>query len=460
MENNLAIFNRLEDFLFGKETYYNNPILPENSKYWEKKNDSLIVPNLNWVNTLEEKLFFSIYKGSTLNLYVVLNEECKYLNKEPRTEYYKSEIFSICSELLSEVSEGLRLGRYSISMEILKRIRWYVFEAVKIEEKYKRQLLQTYINTGQIEMSDIISVCNYFTSLSLKWTLILVYRQISIIDNISLSDWKEDSFLKNILIEKFDTDTLKVLQEYTLKNLKNDVTHIHDLYIAIKNIYLNSYFSNEITSLNQLEVKGNLIKIENWVFTFMIIPNLIQNPVRYSMLDSIENPNKIFEEVYDEIRSEILDCDLPSDYSFVYQEKIDTVKEYLEMEQENLELMDLDSIPRKLLKKLELELQVVKANPQINLRAVFESKISPIKTSLSVSHLALLIRMLVDEKIIISINKAELFRTLSKVFQTKNQDAISENSLKNKFNVPEDTAIDFWDIKFNDFRDKVFDYRR
>ena len=68
--------------------------------------------------------------------------------------------------------------------------------------------------------------------------------------------------------------------------------------------------------------------------------------------------------------------------------------------------------------------------------------------------------MLVDEKIITSVNKAELFRTVSKVFQTKNQSAISDNSLKNKFNIPEDAAIDYWETKFNDFRDKVFEHKR
>jgi hypothetical protein len=37
MDNNTSLFNTLEDFIFGKEAFQKNEILPSDEIYWKKK---------------------------------------------------------------------------------------------------------------------------------------------------------------------------------------------------------------------------------------------------------------------------------------------------------------------------------------------------------------------------------------------------------------------------------------
>mgnify|MGYP003433826677 FL=1 len=55
-----------------------------------------------------------------------------------------------------------------------------------------------------------------------------------------------------------------------------------------------------------------------------------------------------------------------------------------------------------------------------------------VHTSLSVSHLALAVKLLIESKIITNNNSSELLRMVARNFRTDRQEAISEESLKNK----------------------------
>ena len=284
----MNIFAELENFMFEKEAYHLYKTNPTIITYWKKKNGTLPQPDLTWISTLEEKFFHSIYRGSILSIFHVLSHETEYLQKESRTEYFKTLTYSICSNILAKASKNLRIGEYKTSQEIIVKLRWYIFEAAKLEERYKRVLLIAYQKSKKIDSTEILDACNYFTSLYLKWSLMLVYRQISIIDNIILSDWKEDSFLKNMLTEKFDSQIFSVLLDYTLKNLNKDNGHIQDLYISLKNMYINSYLSNELSTLNEYEIKKNLAKVENWIFTILVIPEILEGIPPGSWLRSMD----------------------------------------------------------------------------------------------------------------------------------------------------------------------------
>lgn len=456
----MKIFEQLEDFMFAKDSFYFDTKKPSNIKYWKSKMAGLSEPNMNWVSTLEEKFFHSIYRGSVLSIFHIITNETSHLNKEPRTEYFKSKTYSICSSILTDASKGLRTGVYQSSQEITTKLRWYIFEAAKIEEEYKRNLLNNYEKKQAIEAAEILNICNYFTSISLKWSLMLVYRQISIIDNIIITDWKEDSFLKSMLTEKYDKQIFNVMIDYTLNNLKEDSGHIQDLYISLKNMYINSYMSNELSTLNDYQIKKNLARIENWILIILIMRDLLEEPLKYSLSQAIEQEDVILYEVYESIKGELYRCDLTTDAIFLIQDKINTLKTILEIKSDENDIFKIDSVPRKLLEKLELELQTLISNPQIDIRALYESKIKPIETNLSVPELALLFRILVDEKVVIvKGTKVDLFRSVTKVFQSKSTSSISEDSFKNKYNSPENSAIEFWDEKFNDFRDIVVDYK-
>ena len=453
--------NLFEDLnlMFGKGAFYLDETKPTNEPYWATKSKSLTETDLSWVSTLEEKFFHSIYRGSILSIFHVLTSETNQLKKEARTEYFKAKSYCICSDILSKASKGLRTGEYQSSQEILTKLRWYIFEATKIEERYKRILLSCYQKNKKIEPSEILNVCNYFSSIYLKWSLMLVYRQISIIDNIIITDWKEDSFLKNLLTEKFDLQIFNVLLEYTLKNLNEDNGHIQDLYISLKNMYVNSFLSNELSTLNEYEIRKNLAMIENWILVILIIPDLLEDPIRYSLAKVFQEADAVLSEVYESMKGELMQCDLTTDAIFLLQEKIKTISTILEIKSDDNEIFEIDSIPRNLMKKLELELQTLISNPQIDVKGLYESKIKPIETDLSVPELALLFRVLVDNQIIKPKgSKADLYRSVTKFFQSKSQTSISEDSFKNKYNSPERSAIDYWEETFTDFKDGVMDY--
>lgn len=77
---------------------------------------------------------------------------------------------------------------------------------------------------------------------------------------------------------------------------------------------------------------------------------------------------------------------------------------------------------------------------------------SKLKSNLSVPQIAYLLRCFEKEKDIINIpNKSELFRKIASSISSANQDNISPDSLKNKFNMPDDKAIEYWIEKFTHF---------
>jgi|GEM_PF-2796229 len=75
-----------------------------------------------------------------------------------------------------------------------------------------------------------------------------------------------------------------------------------------------------------------------------------------------------------------------------------------------------------------------------------------LKTNLTVPEIGFLLRCLSSEKDILVIqNKSDLFRKMSKAVTSQKQESISPDSLKNKFNMPEEKAIEFWIEKFTHF---------
>jgi hypothetical protein len=55
-----------------------------------------------------------------------------------------------------------------------------------------------------------------------------------------------------------------------------------------------------------------------------------------------------------------------------------------------------------------------------------------VHTSLSVAHLSMAVKLLVDSKVITNKNTSELLRMVAKNFKTDKQEQISEDSLRNK----------------------------
>ncbi len=65
-------------------------------------------------------------------------------------------------------------------------------------------------------------------------------------------------------------------------------------------------------------------------------------------------------------------------------------------------------------------------------KAADQSKVAKIHTSLSVSHLAMAVKLLVEAKVITNTNSRDLMRMVARNFKTDRQEVISEESLWNK----------------------------
>jgi hypothetical protein len=80
----------------------------------------------------------------------------------------------------------------------------------------------------------------------------------------------------------------------------------------------------------------------------------------------------------------------------------------------------------------------------------FNVKIKPsspkITLDLSVGEIALLFKLLLKDKILISDNQEEMYRTIASTFSSKKATDISVSSLKNKFLSPDPTTVEKMDI--------------
>lgn len=85
---------------------------------------------------------------------------------------------------------------------------------------------------------------------------------------------------------------------------------------------------------------------------------------------------------------------------------------------------------------------------KLNVGNQSEPQFNKIKVELTVPQLSYLFRSLFEEKLLDVKNKTELFKTLAAVFQTKGKDDLSPNSIKNKFDSPEEAAAIFWHERF------------
>lgn len=124
--------------------------------------------------------------------------------------------------------------------------------------------------------------------------------------------------------------------------------------------------------------------------------------------------------------------------------------QFVYMYARNYPLMWLQSLDE-VLKKIDFLINQIELNYNIVEPSIGLVK-NKIKTALSVPQLAYLFRLLENNKLIIAPNKMDLFDIIADTFQTKGSDTISAASIKNKFDSPEHTAIEFWYSKFVDLR--------
>lgn len=116
-----------------------------------------------------------------------------------------------------------------------------------------------------------------------------------------------------------------------------------------------------------------------------------------------------------------------------------------------------DSIPRKILQWIDIQIAYWKANLSIDPKILSGHDIPKIPTSLNVPELGYLLRAMVDEGVLKprSQKRKDLIRMASKAFSTIGTDDISVENLNNKYDVPEWDAMDKMCKIFEDLMERA-----
>lgn len=109
---------------------------------------------------------------------------------------------------------------------------------------------------------------------------------------------------------------------------------------------------------------------------------------------------------------------------------------------------DIQSLPRRVKNWLSIQRKFIEANIHIDPEKLKQASLPKVRTTLTVPELAYLFRALVDAKIITPRHNTDLFKGIAAIFSSKKETEISSNSIKNKFDIPEPKAIEFWQEKF------------
>lgn len=114
------------------------------------------------------------------------------------------------------------------------------------------------------------------------------------------------------------------------------------------------------------------------------------------------------------------------------------------------------SIPRKILKWLEIQKAYINENLHIDFSKLKGVDLPKIPTSLTVAEIGYLLRTLEEEGILQPKNKTDLSRVFSAVLSSKKKDDITFDGLHKEFKTPKNKAVEFWEAKFMSLKQKAY----
>jgi len=114
------------------------------------------------------------------------------------------------------------------------------------------------------------------------------------------------------------------------------------------------------------------------------------------------------------------------------------------------------SVPRKILKWLEIQKAYINENLHIDFSKLKGVDLPKIPTSLTVAEIGYLLRALEEEGILQPKNKTDLSRVFSAVLSSKKKDDITFDGLHKEFKTPKNKAVEFWDAKFMALKQKAY----
>lgn len=86
------------------------------------------------------------------------------------------------------------------------------------------------------------------------------------------------------------------------------------------------------------------------------------------------------------------------------------------------------------------------------------NSLGTISTNLTVAEISLLFKLLADKKIIKADNVSKLSKQIALIFSSKQKDKISDVTVRNHFDTPQNEAINFWDEKLQGIMAKLKKY--
>jgi hypothetical protein len=456
----MTSISMLMDLVIGPSSFSLDLTNPNNKKKWEIKTKELDQKSGSnyWLKSLEASLYHTINvnSNSNLNLQLIVAKEVQGLKLEDRLVYYQKRIDIVCSMIFSDVFEGVTKPNSIVLDDVIRKLRWLINETNRIEDDNKQSIFSILKDFNSSPESEYVYVCNYFTAVYLKKSIIALYRQISIIDKETTKDWQDDIFIMKSLVEKFDGSTYSALKDYTFKHMGEDSTYLIDLYSTLKKIYYNSYSSQQNISWSEIDLKVEIRKLENLSFLIVIKDRLVGEKVELGLDEVLEGSETVIDKVYDEIRSELSQLKYPNDRIYLLGQKVNEIKEILEDEFVESNKYLLESIPRKLIRKLQSELEMIMANPKIDLKEFDRDKTKPVKTTVSVTQLAFLFKILEENKIITPENRSDLYMAVCNSFMSKQTDGISPKSFQNHYlATPDNSTKVFWKDKFMEFYNQI-----
>ncbi|PQJ12640.1 hypothetical protein CJD36_002540 [Flavipsychrobacter stenotrophus] len=450
----MVSFERIEAIVFGEEGYDKNNIHPKQKEYWADKVEKLskvINRSEFWEFEVENELLRPFNDVSALSkmLYFVHDAEITNVLYGDRNKFYEGDIKYSCYELLNQISNAVRYNKITSTVEIQKKIRWYIFETNKLAYKYYTPFSFLLNFEPANTLGEETRAANFLLNVYLRDCLINLGRQINLIDSPSNAYYETDKFIILSLEDKrYAGSSYGLFRFHINKALEKGTTSsVQEIYRRLKTLYYTSYPNSEATLLLDNGLLNDICKTENDLCVKVILPQFFE-------LSSVNNFTSIqadlFIKTYSELQNLISSFALPNERMFLLQNIINSIKELLADDRTKDNNLFNESTPRKLLRKLQLDYDTIKANPTIDLKEFDRNSIKPIQTNITVSHLALLFKVLEEHSIIKSDQRNELYKTITKAFTSKSVTGttISEKSFQNNFNDPDKGSYKYWKEKF------------
>lgn len=381
--------------------------------------------------------------------YLIKNEGTRLINKINKA----IELCETANLAKSAINDTLDRIKYLLS-ETAKQIKQLGYDddlpfdaipddetkALKKECDYILQVLQTTLIRLILEIQELFPSQIVGSPLTEEEIYLKLIGSPSPIMNVAKKITKLNEFIVKRFIEKMEYSRVKALQRI-------DETKKH--YLMYKDVAstLTDAASRKEGLATHIQILENLIFIRDFT-------DIQQNP-SFEELQS----DKTTEEYYNSFTATIF-------------EKIEEPSapnkrlEQISKEEEKFAFLNTSynidnavyklSIPRKILKWLEIQKAYINENLHIDFSKLKGVDLPKIQTSLTVAEIGYLLRTLEEEGILQPKNKTDLSRVFSAVLSSKKKDDITFDGLHKEFKTPKNKAVEFWDAKFMVLKQKAY----